>query len=63
MHLGTFFEMQILKKYMSQFYKIELQAHESKTSIKIIILSSWWRPNVYGYSFNFSYSSHNLSKF
>jgi hypothetical protein len=40
MHLGTFFEMQILKKYMSQFYKIELQAHESKTSIKIIILSS-----------------------
>jgi hypothetical protein len=35
MHLSTFFEMQILKR-TSQFYKIKLQVHESKTSIKLL---------------------------
>jgi hypothetical protein len=48
---------------MSQLCKIELQIHENTMSIRIIILSTWWRPSVYGYGFNFSLSSHNLSKF
>jgi hypothetical protein len=42
-------------KYVSQFCKIELQVYEIKISIRIIVLSSWWRPNVYEYIFNFSY--------
>jgi hypothetical protein len=41
MHLKyKLFEMQVLEN-MSQFCKIELQAHESNASIIIIILSSW----------------------
>jgi len=54
MHLSTYFEMQVLES-TCQFCKIELQVHESKTSIRIIVLSSSLRPNVYGYIFNFSY--------
>jgi hypothetical protein len=29
------------------FFKIWLQVHEFRISIKIIVLSSWWIPNKY----------------
>jgi hypothetical protein len=53
--------MQVEKVHVTVLQK--LQVHESTTLIWIIMFSSWGRPSVYGYDFNFSLSSHNLSKF
>jgi hypothetical protein len=40
MHLNTFFEIQVLENMCHNFAKVELQVHESKTSIIIIVLSN-----------------------
>jgi hypothetical protein len=46
---------------MSQFCKIELQVHDLVKHQLNYYTFKW--PIVYGYSFNFSYFSHDLSKF